>query len=188
MDRLCSTMKWYDNAITSENHSLILSRLNKEIRDATDVNYIISIGFLIAEEYIRVGDNNSAIATKEKLFDEHKDSFRPAIALAEHFTFIDPNADRARDYAEYAVSVTQKMGHFRRVALSKKARVLALFGEYQAAEQALNQMITLPMLPNSTDIAPERDGFDRIPKDFLSPGFSERYESFLAEFKQRMKE
>jgi hypothetical protein len=178
-------MEWYDNAIKSESHSFILSRLNKESQSANDYNEIISIGFLLAEEYARIGDKKSEIVIKENLFAEHRESFRPAIALAEHFTIVDPNADRARYYADCAVSVTQKMGHFRRLALSEKARVLALFGEYHAAEQALKQMMTLPILPNSADIAPERDGFDRIPKDCLSPGFSERYERFLADFKRK---
>lgn len=184
MDRLRSIMEWYDNAIKSESHSFILSRLNKEAQKTDDCNEIISIGFLLSEEYARVGDSNAEVAMKEKLFAEHRESFRPAIALAEHFTIVDPNAERARYYADYAVSITQEMGHFRRLALSKKARVLAFFGEYHAAEQVLNQIMALPILPNSADIAPERDGFNRIPKDCLTPGFSERYERFLADFKR----
>lgn len=156
----------------------IIDELEKKIILETDLEGLMTLRELLANEYAGHGRHDEAEALYRMLSDQRPDNPMPLIALAEAKLFFQDRPDEAMPIIDKAVDLAIKSGNFRRHALGTKARIALRMKSYGMLEDVLKQLMDLRFVRGNIDCGIERDFFDRLPPGAIDAKVASDYDKF----------
>jgi hypothetical protein len=178
-------LRWHDDWRDRNRGGDIVLALEERMRSETHPLRVQTLRWLLAQEHQARGNYLAAQALYLAEVDSRPDSPRPLISLAMQKLFHEYVPEEAMRFANRAVLVAMQAGVFRREALGMKARIALKLSDHGTIESVLREIMQLTFTRGNIDIGAERDFFDQLPPNSITPDVAAAYHEYCCARGQR---